>query len=57
VAEVRAKSLHVRLPAAWQRRHYEREDEFVECKAVKYAQLFPSDENKAVAFLRDHYGS
>jgi hypothetical protein len=45
------------LPAAWQRRHYEREDEFVECKAVKYAQLFPSDENKAVAFLRDHYGS
>jgi Ankyrin repeats (3 copies) len=32
--------------------HYEREDEFVECNAVEYAQLFPGAENKTVSFLR-----
>src|SRR5277367_3807681 len=40
--------------------HYERLDEFVECNAVEYAQMFPSDErhmlpggeSKTVAFLR-----
>ncbi len=32
--------------------HYERENEFVECNALEYAQLFPGDQNKTLAFLR-----
>jgi ankyrin repeat protein len=39
--------LRAKLPG-----HYERLDEFLECNAVEYAQLFPGDENKTVAFLR-----
>ena len=36
--------------------HYERPDEFVECTPVEYATLFPGDENKTLALLRQAAG-
>jgi ankyrin repeat protein len=39
-------SLSARLPG-----HYERPEEFVECTPLGYAQMFPGQENKTVAFL------
>jgi hypothetical protein len=32
--------------------HYERPGEIVECTPLGYAQLFPGNENRTVAFLR-----
>jgi hypothetical protein len=32
--------------------HYERPDEFVECSPVEYAALFPGNENRTAALLR-----
>ncbi|WP_348265242.1 ankyrin repeat domain-containing protein [Telmatobacter sp. DSM 110680] len=40
-------SVSARLPG-----HYERPEEIVECTPLEYAQLFPGEENKTVAFLR-----
>jgi len=34
--------------------HYDRPEEVVECSPLGYALLFPGQENKTVAFLRDH---
>jgi ankyrin repeat protein len=42
-------SIRARLPG-----HYERTEEVVECSPLGYAVLFPGQENKTVAFLRDH---
>jgi len=39
--------LRAKLPG-----HYEREDEFVECTPLEYAQLFPGTENRTLGFLR-----
>lgn len=41
-------SLRAKLPG-----HYQRPGEVVECTPLGYAELFPGDENKTVAFLRD----
>jgi hypothetical protein len=41
-------SLRAKLPG-----HYERPGEVVECTPLGYAKLFPGNENKTVAFLRD----
>jgi hypothetical protein len=41
-------TLRAKLPG-----HYEREDEFVECTPLEYAEKFPGTENKTVAFLRE----
>jgi hypothetical protein len=40
-------SIRARIPG-----HYEREDEFVECTALGYAELFPGPETRTVEFLR-----
>ena len=40
-------SVRAKLPG-----HYERPDEFVECTPLEYAALFPGDENKTLARLR-----
>jgi ankyrin repeat protein len=40
-------SIRAELPG-----HYERPDEFVECTPLEYATLFPGDENKTLARLR-----
>jgi len=42
-------SIRARLPG-----HYDRPEEVVECSPLGYALLFPGQENKTVAFLRDH---
>jgi len=42
-------SIRARLPG-----HYDRPEEVVECSTLGYALLFPGQENKTVAFLRDH---
>jgi ankyrin repeat protein len=41
-------SIRAKLPG-----HYERPGEFVECTPLEYATLFPGDESKTVAFLRE----
>jgi len=41
-------SIRAKLPG-----HYEREDEFVECTPLEYAEKFPGTENKTVEFLRE----
>jgi ankyrin repeat protein len=41
-------SIRARLPG-----HYDRPDEVVECTPLGYALLFPGQENKTVAFLRE----
>jgi hypothetical protein len=41
-------SLRARLPG-----HYERPEEVVECVPLGYARMFPGQENKTVAFLRE----
>ena len=45
-------SLRAKIPG-----HYEREDEFVECNALEYAEVFPGAEDKTVAFLRNALSS
>jgi ankyrin repeat protein len=40
-------SVRAKLPG-----HYERPDEFVECSPVEYAALFPENENRTAALLR-----
>jgi ankyrin repeat protein len=40
-------SVRAKLPG-----HYERPDEFVECSPVEYAALFPGNENRTAALLR-----
>jgi len=42
-------SLRVKLPG-----HYERPGEIVECTPLGYSLLFPGEENKMVAMLREH---
>ena len=42
-------SLRVKLPG-----HYERPGEIVECTPLGYSLLFPGEENKTVAMLREH---
>jgi len=42
-------SLRVKLPG-----HYERPGEIVECTPLRYSLLFPGEENKTVAMLREH---
>ena len=42
-------SIRARLPG-----HYDRPEEVVECSPLGYTLLFPGQENKTVAFLRDH---
>lgn len=41
-------SVRARIPG-----HYEREDEFVECSPLEYAEKFPGTENETVEFLRE----
>jgi len=44
-------AVRVKLPG-----HYERPGEVVECTPLEYAMLFPGDENKSVALLRERVG-
>ena len=41
-------SLRVKLPG-----HYERSGEVIECTPLGYAMLFPGEENKTLAMLRE----
>lgn len=41
-------SVRARIPG-----HYEREDEFVECTPLEYAEKFPGTEDETVRFLRE----